>query len=205
VTPSGGGRQRLSPEARREQLVAATVEVLASAGFRATTADAIAARAGVSKGLLWYHFDDLDQLLEQTARRSLADLAHAVGDQLDLGAPVPEVIRGAVHAAAAVRRTHSAQRDAIREVVVNLRTPDGSPRLGPQDYEELHAAQEAIFRRGQAEGDVDADLDPRVLAVTYQGAVDAMLAHLDLHPDADPDAYAEQLANLLVRGFAPRP
>ncbi len=31
----------------------------------------------------------------------------------------------------------------------------------------------------------------RVMAVTYQGAIDTMLAYLDAHPDTDPTAYAE--------------
>lgn len=40
------------------------------------------------------------------------------------------------------------------------------------------------------------------MAVTYQGAVDTMLAYLQAHPDADPARHAPALADLLLEGFA---
>jgi AcrR family transcriptional regulator len=194
------GRQRLGAEQRREQLMAAAVEVLATSGYRAATADAIAGQAGVSKGLLWHYFADLEDLLELTGRQALRTLAATVGATLDLEAPAPEVIRAAIRGAA--RLTHSAERRAIREIVLNLRAADGGLRFGPQDYEELYTAQEAIFRRGQEAKDLRDDLDPRLLAVTYQGAVDGMLNHLDTHPEADPHDIAESVADVLLSGMS---
>lgn len=194
-------RQRLSADARREQLFAAAVEVLAEQGFQGATADAIARRAGVSKGLLWHYFDDRDDLLEQTARRTLTTLLHAVGAVIDLTAPAPEVVRQAVHGAAGLRRTHGAERRAMNEIVLNLRLPDGSMRLGLRDLDEAYAAQAAIFRRGQAEGDLRDDLDPLLMAVTYQGAVDSMLGYLDAHPEADAEVHADTVADLLLGGM----
>ncbi len=195
-------RQRLSADERREQLFAAAVEVLAEQGFAGATADAIARRAGVSKGLLWHYFDDRDDLLEQTARRTLRTLLDAVGAVIDLAAPAPEVIRAALHGAADLRRTHGAERRAMNEIVLNLRQPDGSLRLGLSDYDDAYAAQADIFRRGQAEGDIRPDLDPMLLAVTYQGAVDSMLGYLDAHPDADADRHADTVADVLLGGAA---
>lgn len=194
-------RQRLSADERRDQLVAAAVEVLAVHGYRGATADAIVRRAGVSKGLLWHYFADLDQLMEHTARRTLATLAAAVGARLDLTAPAPDVLRAAVHGAAGLLSTHGAQRRALQEIVLNLRSPDGSLRLSLHDYEDLYVAQEAIFRRGQDEGAFRDTLDPRLLAVTYQGAVDAMLAYLDAHPDVDPERHAATVAEVLLGGI----
>lgn len=193
-------RQRLSPEQRRDQLVTATVEVVATLGYRHATADAIVARAGVSKGLLWRYFGSLDELMELTARRTVMTIAREVGAHLDLSAPAPDVIRAAIHGAAGIPRTHPAERIALQEIVANLRTPDGSQRFTVNDYEELYAAQEGIFRRGQKEGDFRETLEPRLLAVTYQGAVDAMLDYLETHPEVDPDRYASTLADVLLDG-----
>lgn len=203
--PSTRRRQRLSPEQRQEQLVTATVQVIAAQGYRGATADAIVARAGVSKGLLWHYFADLDELMEQTARRTLMRIARDVGAQLDLTAPAPEVIRAAIHVAAGLLRTHAAQRTALQQIVANLRSPDGTQRLKLDDYEELYTAQETIFRRGQEAGDFRANLHPRLLAVTYQGAVDAMLDYLETHPDLDPDRYASTVADVLLDGMCRRP
>lgn len=195
-------RRRLGADERRDQLVAATVAVLAEQGYGATSAEAIARRAGVSKGLLWHYFPTLDDLFEATARRTLMALGSAVGASIDLAAPAPAVIRAAVHGAAGLRLTHAAERRAIREIVLNLRSPDGGLRFDQSAMAELYAGQEAIFRRGQAEGDVRDDLDPRLLAVTYQGAVDSMLAYLDAFPETDAVRHADTVAAVLLGGIA---
>lgn len=201
MAATAGRRQRLGSEERREQLMAAVVEVLAAHGYAGATADAIARRAGVSKGLLWHYFADLDELFEMTARRTLNMLRAAAGAAIDLAAPAPEVVRSAVHAAAALRHTHGAERRAMREIILNLRGADGGQRLGQQDMDDLYSSQEAIFRRGQQEGDFRDTLDPRLLAVTYQGAVDSMLGYLDAYPDTDAERYADTLAEVLLGGI----
>ncbi len=180
--------------------MAATVRVLATHGFQGASADAIAREAGVSKGLLWHHFGNQYDLMRATAFRTVAILRHTVGETLDLDAPVPNLIRNAVHGAAGLRSTHQAERHAMAEILANLRAEDGSPAFSLADYAETYDAQEAIFRRGQEEGDIRADLDPLLLAVTYQGAVDSMLAYLDAYPDTDARAHADLVADVLLDG-----
>jgi len=68
----------------------------------------------------------------------------------------------------------------------------------------MYGAQEAIFRRGQAEGYFRSTFDPRLLAVTYQGVVDAMLGYLDSHPDIDAEDYAATVAGVLLDGIVDR-
>lgn len=194
-------RERLTAEKRRGQFIAATISVLADGGYVTATADAIARVAGVSKGLLWHYFTDLDDLFDTTARQTLRTLSAAAGARIDLGAPAPEVIRAAIHAAASLRLTHGSERRAMREIILNLRSEDGSLRFSHVDLDELYTAQEAIFRRGQVQGDFRPGVDPRLLAVTYQGAVDGMLEYLDAYPDADSDVHADTLANVLLGGI----
>ncbi|MFI7589533.1 TetR/AcrR family transcriptional regulator [Spongisporangium articulatum] len=194
-------RKRLSAERRREQLADAAVAVIAEAGYSGATADAIAQRAGTSKGLLWHYFSDRDDLLEFTARRTLALLRDRVATDIDLTQAAPEVIPAAVRRAVALRTTHRDELASLREIVVHLRHADGSLRLGLDDFEETYAGQEALFRRGQVEGHFDPHLDPRLMAVVYQGAVDAVLTYLDAHPAVDAERYAEHAAAVLLRGF----
>lgn len=194
------GRRRLGADERREQLMAAAIRVLADRGFQATTASEIARVAGVSKGLPWHYFSDLDQLFEATTRYALTCLTNAAGKLLDLDAPASTVIRSAIHATTELRITHEAERRAIKEVALNLRTTTGEPAVGRSYLADMHAAQEEIFRRGQSDGDFRDDLDPHLLAVTYQGMVDSMLDYLDAHPDADADRHAENVAEALLGG-----
>jgi AcrR family transcriptional regulator len=198
-------RQRLSADQRRRQIIEATVRVLARDGYQRASVSAIVAEAGVSKGLVWHYFTDRDDLMALTARQTLVDLRDDVAAELDLSADVPTVVRAAVRGAAQLHLTHRDQLEAIRQVVQNLRAPDGTPQLGLAEYDETYGFQEALFRRGQEEGSIRAELDPRHLAVTYQGAVDTMLAHLESDPGSDAEALAASVAEILLGGMAARP
>lgn len=199
-------RRRLSAEERRRQIVAATVSVLDRCGYQSTSMAAIASEAGVAKGLLWHYFADGDDLMEHTARVTLAALRETVASDIDLSAPVPQVIRAAIRRAAALRQSHRAETRAVREIVLNLRYPDGTLRLGLNAlYEETYARQAALFQRGQDEGSLRRGVDTRYLAVSYQASVDAMLAFLDSHPETDADAYTATLADILLGGIAADP
>jgi len=190
-------RQRLSEDQRRAQIINGCLDVLARDGYRSASVARIAEAAGVSKGLLAHYFTDKETLMEQTAIATVGFLRAEVGAAVDLTADVPTVLRAAVHYAARLRQTHSRELRALDQITHNLRDADGAPRLDLRAYEETYQAQERLFRRGQEEGAFQA-FDPRVMAVTYQGAIDTMLAYLDAHPDTDADAYAETLADLLL-------
>ncbi|HEX5089176.1 MAG TPA: TetR/AcrR family transcriptional regulator [Nocardioides sp.] len=198
-------RQRLSADQRRRQIIEAAVRVLARDGYQRASVSAIVAEAGVSKGLVWHYFTDRDDLMARTARQTLVDLRDHVAAGLDLSADVPSVVRAAVRGAAQLHRTHRDQLEAIRQVVQNLRSSDGSPQLGLTEYEETYGFQEALVRRGQEEGSIRAELDPRHLAIIYQGAVDTMLAHLDAQPGLDAEALAAGVAEVLLGGMAVPP
>ena len=195
-------RQRLGEEERRAQIVRATLVVLAGRGYEQASLARIAAEAGVSKGLVSHYFADKETLLEETARLTAARVRDSIAAELDLTAPVPDVIRAAIRRVAHLSSTHHVELKAIREIVPNLRRPDGALRLDLSAYEETYQAQEQLFRRGQDEGTLRA-FDTRVMAATYQGAIDTMLGYLDAYPATDADAYAETLADLLVAARHP--
>ena len=58
----------------RAKLLQSALELFASRGYSATSVDAIAAAAGVSVGLLYYHFKNKPALLQAIFEQSLADV-----------------------------------------------------------------------------------------------------------------------------------
>lgn len=57
--------RRLTSDKRREQLVAVAAELFAKGGYEATTMDQVAQAAGVTKPLLYQHFDSKHALYEE--------------------------------------------------------------------------------------------------------------------------------------------
>ncbi|MDH5529270.1 MAG: TetR family transcriptional regulator C-terminal domain-containing protein [Paracoccaceae bacterium] len=58
--------RKLSREARRQQLIESTIETLAVRGFARTTLTDVAKHAGLSHGLVNFHFETKDKLLTET-------------------------------------------------------------------------------------------------------------------------------------------
>lgn len=192
-------------QARRAQIVTAAVDVLADEGFRAASLQRIAQRAGVSKPLILYHFDSKDELLRQVLFDTVGAMSHAAVADLDLVAPPPDVLRDLVHRSAEVGVSHRRERRAVQQIITNLGPGrDGGPVVMPSDAGQLHDALEGLFRAGQASGHFRADLDTRVMAITYQAAIDAMHTHIDTEPDADPVRYADSLVDILLAAVRPR-
>ena len=71
-----------SEDARRRQLIEATVDAIGDVGFNATTIAEIARRADVSTGLVSFYFGDKDGLLEATLRHLARDLSRGVAVRL---------------------------------------------------------------------------------------------------------------------------
>ncbi len=59
-------KRKMSRETRRQQLIEATIETLALRGYASTTMTEVARVAGLSHGLVNFHFESKDKLLAET-------------------------------------------------------------------------------------------------------------------------------------------
>ena len=119
------GRRRGAPTAgqqAREAIVVATVACLADGGFSTTSARAVADRAGIAPGGVFYHFGSMDDLLAVVFERCLDARLARLGTVLD--APT-EALPEALRAAVADEFAHPESR-ALLELVVGAA---GSPGL----------------------------------------------------------------------------
>lgn len=70
---SSQNRSRLRPEARRELILRAAVEVAREHGYLRMTREQIADRAGVSTGLVTWYCGAMDQLRKTVMQHAVAD------------------------------------------------------------------------------------------------------------------------------------
>src|SRR3954470_5559885 len=82
---------RMSAEQRREQLLDAAKKVAAEQGFHATSIEAVAREAGISRPIVYGHFHDLggllEALIERESARALTQLAKVLPRDLAEGDP----------------------------------------------------------------------------------------------------------------------
>jgi AcrR family transcriptional regulator len=88
--------RRLRRAERREQILAAATPAFARAGFAATSLDDIATGAGISRAILYRHFDSKSDLYRAVLDRACARLASAVGTGDFTATSVDALVRAAV-------------------------------------------------------------------------------------------------------------
>jgi TetR/AcrR family transcriptional regulator, fatty acid metabolism regulator protein len=184
---------------RRRQILEAAVKVFAQKGFHAARVGDVAKEAGVAYGLVYHYFDSKEQLLEAIFRGTWTDMLARVQEVEASGVSAEEAVR---QVTALLLRTWRRDPDLVRVLV---REVTRSQHL-QEEVEEITQAMNAledIVRRGQAGGDFRADLDPKLAAVVFYGALDEVLTGwvLGQLPDGDEDiARAEQNVVLLLTG-----
>jgi TetR/AcrR family fatty acid metabolism transcriptional regulator len=163
--------ERSVSDDRRGDLLRAAVRVFARKGFHTCRVGDIAEEAGVAHGLLYHYFSSKDEVLETIFRETWTDLLAAVREVEEAGEPAGEQLR---KVAAILLRSWTRQPDLVRVLVREIaRSPDLQRRFDQVD--EAFAAIARIVERGQAEGDLRADVDPRLASFVFYGAIDELL------------------------------
>jgi TetR/AcrR family fatty acid metabolism transcriptional regulator len=176
---------------KRRLLFDAAVRVFARKGFHAARVGDIAEEAGVAHGLLYHYFSSKDEVLATIFRETWTDLLDAVSDVEKSEAGAREQLR---QVAAILLRSWRRNPDLVRVLVREVtRSSEVERRIGEIDA--AFEALERIVRKGQSKGELREDLDARLAAVVFYGALEEILTGwvLGQIPDDDEDiARAEQ-------------
>jgi TetR/AcrR family transcriptional regulator, fatty acid metabolism regulator protein len=158
-------------EEKRRVILDAAVRVFAHKGFHTSRVGDIANEAGVAHGLLYHYFSSKDEVLETIFRENWSVLVERIHAVESSGEPARDQLR---HVAAILLRTWRHQPDVVRVVVREIaRSPEIQERIV-----ELIKPIDSIRRiieQGQASGEFRAELNPRLAAVMFYGAVDEIL------------------------------
>jgi AcrR family transcriptional regulator len=89
---------RMTAEGRRQQVLDATKAIVAERGFHAVSIEAVARAAGITRPIVYAHFNDLkgllEALVERESARSLAQLAAVLPTNLGDGDPREILLAG---------------------------------------------------------------------------------------------------------------
>jgi TetR/AcrR family transcriptional regulator len=185
-------RTARDPERTRRRILDAARRVFATRGIDGARVDAIAARAGTNKRMLYYYFGSKDGLFRAVLRQRLADRA-----------PTSQLVRVGPDRLADLHDRLASQPDYVRLLMWEALERG---RRHPLEEEEARRAVLAewvdALRAAQADGQIPADLDPAQLALSELGIALIPLAFPQLtwlltgrRPD-DPDFLAERHAFL---------
>jgi AcrR family transcriptional regulator len=170
---------------RRRQILAAAVKVFAHKGFHASRVGDIAEEAGIAYGLVYHYYESKEDLLETIFRTTWTEMLARIGEVEEAGVPAAEAVR---QVTALLLRTWRRDPDLVRVLVREVTRNQHVQR----EIEEITQAMEALERiieRGQESGEFRTELDARLAAVVFYGALEEVLSGwvLGQLPDRDED------------------
>jgi TetR/AcrR family fatty acid metabolism transcriptional regulator len=187
---------------KREAIVEAAIEVFAQKGFHAARISDVARAAGVADGTIYLYFDNKEHLLLSIFEEKMEFLRVGLLAVLDgVDCPLERVRVFARFHFDSVRRHR-----AVSEVLqVELRLSHKFLKdYRPEKLWDYLRVFEQIVREGQSRGVMRADVDPFLAKWAFFGALDELGQQyvLSRRERISPDAAAEQVADIFLRGMA---
>lgn len=188
---------RMSPDERREAIVAATLAVMQRQGIAATTVRDVAAEVGTSSGLIHHYVDSMDELIAEAFARAAGDDLRATVEAVALGRDAIESLICFFDSYARTDRDSGMQLwlDAWSEAP---RRP-ALQRISRQLNVEWQALLAEVIDRGIAEGSMSC-ADSRAASWRIISLLDGLalqaVAHGDVLSQEQVDAWSRSGAEL---------
>jgi AcrR family transcriptional regulator len=178
---------------RRDLLLDAAAALISEGEADNVTMEAVAERAGVSRPLVYKHFSNRRELLDELYRRESALLHEELASAVAAAETIEAKFRALIHGALAAQAARGATFLALR--AAGSRTSSRRQTQRTRDRATLrHFASEAVDQL---------DLDPadaRAAVAILLGAIDAVLAQWRTRPTPEHAAHLERTYVAIVVG-----
>jgi len=156
---------------RRSELVRAAVRVFARDGFHGSRVGDIAEEAGVAHGLLYHYFRSKDDVLETIFRASWQELVVETERLEASGLPLDGRLR---RFAGVFLGSWLADPDLVRVLIREIaRSPEVGRRV--DEIGRVFAGLTRMFEQARDGGEIRRDVDPRLAAFIFYGALEEIL------------------------------
>jgi TetR/AcrR family transcriptional regulator, fatty acid metabolism regulator protein len=199
--PGAGGAGTFTQRKRREQLVDCVIDAIVERGFQGTSVGEVAQRAGVSKGVITYHFAAKDDLIFAAVARIFDSITDALETRLR-GTSPETFVADYINAWVDYYGTETRYMLAIREIWGNFRDEGGQQHFGPEAVAGELGVVQKVLEYGQAQG-ILGQFDARVMAVSIKASLDALLNQFATDSELDLEAYGAELVTLFERATRP--
>ncbi|RKE21900.1 TetR/AcrR family transcriptional regulator [Streptomyces sp. TLI_171] len=187
--------------ARRQQIVAAAIEVIAEAGYAKASFARIAKQAGLSStGMISYHFKGKDDLLREVVAEVLRVAEAYMLPRIDAALGPRGRMRAFIESNIELVAAHPRELAALVEILGSQ--ADDAEGQFAASRRAVMDFQEQLVRKAQEDGEYG-PFDARVLVTAVRGAIDAVLVRVLREPELDVATSARELADLFDRAVRP--
>lgn len=193
------GTKRLPRAVREQQMLDAAVEMFSINGYHETSMDAIAAKAQISKPMLYLYYGSKEELFGACLNRELARFIDTVREEIDFEQGPKELLRNAIVSFMRYIDTNRASWIVMYTQATSSQAFAHTVREGREQIIDLVAR---LLEAGTRNPDLDSDFE--MMAVALVGAGEAVATRLSTG-DTGVDEAAELMINLFWRGLRGTP
>ena len=161
--------ERVEPSGK--PLLDAAIDCFARYGYQGTSIDRIARHAGVTKGALYHHYRDKEELLFEAVSARVGEFEQHVLEEVGPATDTLASLKRVIDACFFYATVSNHRRFIITLMVEAL---DVNPKLSAKFQRILRRMRyflADVVRRGQADGSVRADVDPEQTATLIAAAI----------------------------------
>lgn len=182
----------LIEEVRRRQIVDTAIRTIATRGFANTTLNDIAEEAGVSTGVITYHFRNKDDLIEQSIRKLFEAPNEYVIGRVDQEKRYRDKLRTYIGSTIRFNVEHRDHCVALLYSFSSISSQEYRQEVIAKHHVKIRRFLETILREGQAAGEFRR-LDAPALAQIVSGAIEGLLTQWVLDPESTDLSRASKL------------
>ena len=194
-----GGTKRLPRAVREQQMLDAAVQVFSINGYHETSMDAIAAKAEISKPMLYLYYGSKEDLFGACLDRELARFIETVRSDIDFKLPPKDMLRGIILSFLSYIDANRASWIVLYTQATSSQAFAHTVREGRERIIDLVAR---MLNAGTRNPEPEADF--QMMAIALVGAGEAVATRVSAG-DVDVDDAAELMINLFWRGLKGRP
>lgn len=188
--------------ARRRQIVDAAIETLAEVGYAAATLGEIAKRAGISRGLISYHFAGKAELIAKVLFAVYVEGAEAMGPRIAAESTPSGQLRAYVQSNLDYMRDKPQRMAAVAAVLTGGGLSEELPGVGHEAADRsIIETLAGILRNGQAVGEFR-EFDAVVAARAIRNMIDGVATQLSRDRALDVDHQAREILGFVVAATA---
>ncbi len=176
-------RRTFIEEARRKQIVDATIETIAKQGFHNTSLAEIAKNIDISQSVISYHFDGKRELIAETLNTIFRKTNAYVKDRVEAQQSAAAKLRAYIAASFEFEQMHRELFVALVDLWGSFGSPEDERRFFGSAYTSCRRHLEKILLEGQETGEFG-DFPALTIAAIIQAAIDGIMLQWVFDPDA---------------------
>jgi len=192
-------RERSLSEERKRQIFEAAMEVFDERGFERAKVEDVAARAGLARATIYYHFRSKRDLFVFLLRQGMEELGRAVSDAVSAASSPLEALEALIDSHVDF---YTAHQSFARLVLTETWRTNPAKELSPAELltHDLGVALE-VFARAEKAGILKPSFGRGFLVSGFYGVIAATAVHfITFEQDLDPSSLKRDLRELLLHG-----